>query len=120
MPGCLVAGNTSRAQTQDNVSIGINVFLPYYSHYLLETTIHVADSKHCRWMDGRTLLEGYVNEIVVLSLIVSNLCAHYTIGDQLQNKTARLWNCCVYFCSLVAAFLRTRKMFSQENVYFFL
>lgn len=85
MPGCLVAGNTSRATTQYDGGVGIKVLLPY-SHYLLETAIRVAaDSKHCRWMDGRTLLEGYVNEIVVLTLIVSNLCAHYTIGDQLQN-----------------------------------
>lgn len=108
MPGCLVAGNTSRA-----CGVGVNVFLPY-SHYLLETTIRAADSKHCRWMDGRTLLEGYVNEIVVLSLIVSNLCAHYTIGDQLQIKP-RVYNSCVYFCIFVFsffAFLRTRKTFS--------
>lgn len=50
MPGCLVTGSTSRAKTQDD-SVGIDVYLPY-SHYLLETTIRAADSKHCRWMDG--------------------------------------------------------------------
>lgn len=46
-------------------------------NYLLEAA-GAGDSEHGSRMDGGAFLDGYVNEVVVLSFVVANLCAHYT------------------------------------------